>query len=43
MKEKKKENNNPSKVNINWESPILAKPLSNPYKIRKNEKKFITF
>lgn len=39
------ENNNKElhKSVINWESPILAKPLSNPYKIRKNEKKFITF
>lgn len=35
--------NRQNQANINWESPILAKPLSNPYKIRKNEKKFITF
>lgn len=38
-----KENGTFSNIKLNWESPILAKPLSNPYKIRKNEKKFITF
>jgi len=41
--DKEKNENSYHKINLNWESPILAKPLSNPYKIRKNEKKFITF